>query len=119
VKPGQRLRVPRPLIPPTLARQALERLFAGPTVGEQRDWGARFVSSDATGFADLSISGGIARVRLTGGCDSHGKRFTVATEIIDTLKQFSTVEHVKVYGPQGYTERPTGAVDSIPPCLRG
>lgn len=108
--------VPRPVIPPATARGALQRLFAGPTQEEiaQR---LRFVNSDATGFTDLSVVDGIARVRLTGGCSSHGSTFTVADEIFPTLKQFSSVRWVKVYDPQGHTEQPTGQGDSIPECL--
>ena len=34
-----------------------------------------------------------------------------------TLKQFATVDHVKIYDPEGQTARPTGATDSIPACL--
>lgn len=108
--------VSRPVIPPATARGALQRLFAGPTQEEiaQR---LRFVNSDATGFTALSIVDGIARVRLTGGCSSHGSTFTVADEIFPTLKQFSSVRWVKVYDPQGHTEQPTGQGDSIPECL--
>jgi hypothetical protein len=106
----------RPAIAPGVARQALERLFAGPTRGERAD-GLRFVSSGATGFTNLSISGGIARVQLTGGCASGGSTFTVANEIMPTLKRFASVDHVKIYGPAGHTERPTGNTDSIPTCL--
>lgn len=108
--------VPRQVIPPATARGALQRLFAGPTQEEiaQR---LRFVDSDATGFTDLSIVDGIARVRLTGGCSSHGSTFTIAGEIFPTLKQFNSVRWVKIYDPQGNTERPTGQTDSIPECL--
>jgi hypothetical protein len=106
----------RPAIPPAVARQALERLFAGVTAGERAD-GLRFVSSHATGFTDFSVSGGVARLRLTGGCDSNGSTFTVANEIMPTLKQFASIDHVKIYGPAGYTEQPSGTSDSIPPCL--
>ncbi|WP_439657916.1 hypothetical protein ACSHWB_36780 [Lentzea sp. HUAS TT2] len=60
---------------------------------------------------------GIARVRLTGGCSSHGSTFSVADEIMPTLKQFSSVRWGKIYDPQGDTERPTGQTDSIPECL--
>jgi hypothetical protein len=101
---------------PGLARGALSALFAGPTDFD-RPTGLTFVSSDATGFADLSITDGIARVRLTGGCASGGSTFTIASEIVPTLKQFPTVDFVKIYDPQGQTERPTGRVDSIPSCL--
>ncbi|HEX8866588.1 MAG TPA: hypothetical protein VF821_13115 [Lentzea sp.] len=108
--------VSRQVVPPATARGALQRLFAGPTQEElaQR---LRFVNSDATGFTDLSVVDGIARVRLTGGCDSHGSTFTVAGEIFPTLKQFGSVRWVKIYDPQGRTERPTGQSDSIPECL--
>jgi hypothetical protein len=75
------------------------------------------VTSRATGFTDLRIAAGIARVRLTGECYSGGSTFTVASEILPTLKQFDDVDHVKVYGPKGHTEKPPGDVDSIPPCL--
>jgi hypothetical protein len=104
------------VIPPGTARGALLRLFAGPTQAELTA-GLRFVGSGATGFADLSISNQIARVRLTGGCDSRGSTFTVANLITPTLKQFSTVRWVKIYDPAGNTERPTGNSDSIPECL--
>lgn len=108
--------VSRQVIPPATARGALQRLFAGPTQEEiaQR---LRFVNSDATGFTNLSIVDGIARVRLTGGCSSHGSTFTVAGEIFPTLKQFSSVRWVKIYDPQGHTAEPTGQSDSIPACL--
>ena len=106
----------RPAIAPALARQALERLFAGPTAAEYAN-GLRMVRSEATGFTNLSISSGIARVQLTGGCDSHGSTFTIANEIMPTLKQFASVDYVKIYGPRGYTEQPTGNSDSIPFCL--
>jgi hypothetical protein len=101
---------------PGLARGALTALFAGPTDFDQPA-GLTFVNSGATGFADLSISDGIARVRLTGGCSSGGSTFTIANEIMPTLKQFPTVEHVKIFGPRGNTEQPTGPSDSIPTCL--
>ena len=101
---------------PGFARGALTALFAGPTDFDQPA-GLAFVNSGATGFADLSISDGIARVRLTGGCASGGSTFTIANEIMPTLKQFPTVEFVKILGPRGNTEQPTGPVDSIPTCL--
>lgn len=108
--------VTRPVIPPATAKGALQRLFAGPTAGEAAT-GLRLVTSDATGFSNLSISNGIARVRLVGGCNSHGSTFTVAGEIMPTLKQFSSVTWVKIYDPSGTTENPTGNSDSIPECL--
>ena len=99
-----------------VARQTLERLFAGPTPAEKAA-GLRFAASGATGFSTLTISGGVARVRLTGTCSSHGSTFTVADEIQPTLRQFPSVRWVKIYDRLGHTDSPTGHVDSIPACL--
>lgn len=108
--------VDRPAIPPALALGALQRLFAGPTQAEVAA-GLSFVSSEATGFKNLTISDHVARVQLTGGCASHGSTLTIANEITPTLKQFASVNWVKIYDPAGHTERPTGHFDSIPTCL--
>ncbi|MBT8228036.1 MAG: GerMN domain-containing protein [Dactylosporangium sp.] len=108
--------VSRPVIPPAVARGALQRLFAGPTQAELAA-GLHFVGSDATGFTGLSIVDGVARVQLTGGCNSHGATTTIATEIMPTLKQFPSVQWVKIYDPSGQTEEPAGNSDSIPFCL--
>jgi hypothetical protein len=106
----------RPVLPFTPATGVMDNLFAGPTPAE-RAAGLRFLASKATGFSNLSIRNQIARVRLTGGCGSGGSTVTIAGEIMPTLRQFATVDHVKVYDPSGRTERPTGPVDSIPECL--
>jgi hypothetical protein len=109
-------RVFRPVIPPAVAFGAMQRLFAGPTRAERVD-SLRFVASKATGFKNLRISDGVARVQLTGGCSSGGSTFTVANEIRPTLKQFPPVHWVKIYDPSGHTERPFGHTNSIPVCL--
>jgi hypothetical protein len=106
----------RPIRSDAPAAAALHALFAGPTP-QERAAGLRLVTSHAWGFDDLQIAAGIARVRLTRGCNSNGSTITVAGEIAPTLRQFPTVDWVKIYGPGGHTEQPTGAVDSIPFCL--
>lgn len=99
------------------ARGALHRVYAGPTQAERAD-GLRLLRSRSTGFTDLRISRTkIARVRLTGGCNSGGSTVTVAGHIAPTLKQFRSVRWVKIFDPQGTTERPNGRSDSIPECL--
>jgi hypothetical protein len=108
--------VDRQAIPPALGRGAMQRLFAGPTPAEVAA-GLKFVSSDATGFNKLSIAGQVARIYLTGRCNSHGSTLTIASEIFPTLKQFTTVRWVKIYDPAGHTEHPNGKSDSIPACL--
>lgn len=95
---------------------ALHRMFAGPTAAEVAA-GAGNTLSKATGFKSLSISGGIARMRLVGGCASGGSTFTVANQINATLSQFPSVQWVKVLSPSGQTGSPNGKTDSIPTCL--
>ena len=106
----------RQVIPPNVGARSLNWLFAGPTPDE-RAGGLTFVNSDATGFTNLTISNGIARVRLVGGANSHGSTLTIANEIIPILKQFPTVTWVKIYDQNGQTETPTGQSDSIPTWL--
>ena len=108
--------VSRLVIPPALARGVMQRLFAGPAPAEVAV-GLTFVSSDATGFKNLTISGHVARIQLTGGCNSHGRTLTIASEIKSTLKQFPSVHWVKIYDPAGHTEHPNGHSDSIPTSL--
>jgi Sporulation and spore germination len=108
--------VHRRVATPAVASGALNSLFQGLSEDEYHS-GLRFVDSDATGFTDLQIADGIARVRLTGGCDSHGSTITIADHIVPTLKQFSTVQYVKIYDPAGQTADPGGPSDSIPDCL--
>lgn len=106
----------RPVRPPSPATGVMDRLFAGPLRLERAD-GLRLVRSRAKGFAGLTIADGSARVRLTGGCDSGGSTVTVAGELMPTLRQFSTVDWVKILDPAGNTEDPDGNTDSIPTCL--
>lgn len=108
--------VSRPVIPPATAFGAMQRLFAGPTQAELAR-GLKFASSGATGFKNLSIRDGVARIQLTGKISSGGSTFTIANEIMPTLKQFPSVHWVKIYDQLGRTERPTGHSDSIPLSL--
>lgn len=101
---------------PAVAGGALTAMFHGPTDIETSS-GLRFQNSAASGFSNLSIANGIARVRLTGGCDAAGSTFSIAGEIEPTLKQFDTVRWVKIYDPAGNTWAPNGSTDSLPDCL--
>jgi hypothetical protein len=103
----------RPVIWPATAFGAMQRLFAGPTQAELAR-GLRFVSSGATGFKVLGIRDGVARVQLVGAISSGGSTFTIADEIMRTLKQFPPARWVKAYDRYGHTERPSGHSDSIP-----
>ncbi len=108
--------VSRPVLPMTPATGVLDRLFAGPLPSEEAQ-GLRLLASEATGFTALSISNRVARVQLTGGCSSQGSTASIAGEILPTLRQFTTVDLVKIFDPAGTTEQPTGLSDSIPECL--
>jgi hypothetical protein len=115
-KDGSAAAVSRPVPSAAPAAAVLHSLFAGPQPSERAN-GLRLVRSRAWGFDHLSIAGGIARLRLTRGCSSGGSTITVANEIVPTLKQFPSVDWVKIYGPGGHTEQPSGNSDSIPTCL--
>lgn len=106
----------RPVLSASPATGVMDRLFAGPTPRE-RAQGLRLLRSGATSFADLGIRDGIASVRLVGGCSSRGSTVTVAGEVAPTLRQFGSVDWVKIYDPSGRTADPTGPSDSIPECL--
>lgn len=106
----------RPVRPFTPATGVMDRIFAGPLPNEYAA-GLRALRSRATGFTNLRISSGVARVQLTGGCSSGGSTVTIAGEIMPSLRQFSTVDFVKIYDPRGRTENPFGRSDSIPECL--
>ena len=103
-------------MPATPATAVMDRLFAGPTASEYAG-GMRLLESKASGFAGLAISGGVARIRLTGGCSSGGSTVSISDEIVPTLKQLPGVRYVKIYDLSGHTEFPTGARDSQPFCL--
>jgi len=103
----------RPVTGPATAFGAMQRLFAGPTQAELAR-GLMFVSSGATGFKILGIRDGVARVQLLGKIGSGGSTFTIANEIMPTLKQFGSVRWVKIYDRFGHTQRPSGYSDSIP-----
>lgn len=94
----------------------MDRLYAGPTQAEKAA-GLRLVTSRTTEWYGLRIADGIARVQLKWRCGDGSAVATVADEIFPTLRQFATVDHVKIYGPDGTTEHPTGHRDSIPECL--
>lgn len=106
----------RPVRPRTPATGVMDRLFAGPLASEKAD-GLRLLRSRATGFDDLVIVDGVARVRLTGGCSSGGSTVTVAGEIMPTLRRLAGIDWVKIFDPAGSTENPNGHTDSIPLCL--
>ena len=60
-------------------------------------------------------SGDVTTSNRPGGkLSSGGSTFTIANEIMPTLKQLPGVHWVKIYDQKGHTERPFGHSDSIP-----
>jgi hypothetical protein len=106
----------RRVLPGLPATTLLHRMYAGPTSAEQRT-GLRLLLSGSTGFSAVSVSDGVGRVRLAGGCRSGGSTVSIAGQIMPTLIQLPTVDHVKIFDPQGRTETPFGHTSSIPECL--
>ncbi len=100
-----------------LPRFVLDQYFRGPGYTEKYTYGWIAIYSGATGYSKLDISNGIARVYLTGQCNSQGSTFTIAGPIRDSLKQFNYIQYVKIYDQNGNTEQQDGNTDSIPACL--
>jgi hypothetical protein len=101
---------------PAIARAVLLQFFAGPTPAETAA-GLTLVLSGATGFSNITIHDTIARVYLTGNCNSQGATYTIANPLYANLIQFGTVSYVKIYDQNGSTQQPTGYTNSIPGCL--
>jgi hypothetical protein len=102
--------------PVSLPQAVLEQLFLGPTEAEKA-LGLNVVLSGTTGFSNLSIEDGIARVYLTGECASKGATYTIANLIEANLRQFPEIQWVKIYDQNNETETPDGQSGSIPFCL--
>ncbi|HEX8992590.1 MAG TPA: peptidoglycan DD-metalloendopeptidase family protein [Anaerolineales bacterium] len=100
-----------------LPKFVLDAYFQGPGYTEKYTYGWIAVYSGATGYSKVDVTDGIARVYLTGQCNSGGSTFTIAQPIRDSLKQFSNIQFVKIYDQNGNTEQPDGPTDSIPACL--
>ena len=101
---------------PAIARAVLLQFFLGPTPAEAAA-GLVLITSGATGFSNITIHDTIARVYLTGNCNSGGATYTIANPLYANLMQFGTVSYVKIYDQNGNTEQPSGYTNSIPACL--
>lgn len=102
--------------PASLPEAVLTQLFLGPTVAEKA-LGLEVILSGTTGFSNLTIENGIARIYLTGTCASQGATYTIANLIYANLKQFPEIQWIKVYDQNKDTETPDGQRGSIPSCL--
>ena len=102
--------------PASLPEAVLTQLFLGPTAAERAN-GLEVVLSGTTGFSQLTIQDGVARVYLTGACNSGGATYTIGNLITANLKQFPEIRWIKIYDENGQTETPDGQSSSIPLCL--
>jgi spore germination protein GerM len=84
-----------------VAAAALEELFAGPTESELDVLPLLHTEIPAgTGLLGLAISGGVAKVNLSGEFESGGGTASVTTrvaQVVYTLAQFPTVDAVEFY----------------------
>jgi len=103
-------------VPASLPEAVLTQLFLGPTAAEKAQ-GLAVILSGTTGFNNLTIGDGIARVYLIGTCTSQGATYTIANLINANLKQFPEIQWIKIYDQNNETETPDGQTDSIPFCL--
>jgi len=109
--------VTRTVSAPASAPEAvLTQLFLGPTDAEKVQ-GLAVVLSGTTGFNQLTIEDGIARVYLSSTCASQGATYTIANLIFANLKQFPEIHWIKIYDQNNETQTPDGQSDSIPFCL--
>jgi hypothetical protein len=102
--------------PVSLPEEILTQLFQGPTDAEKAQ-GLAVILSGTTGFSNLTVENGIARVFLSGTCASNGATYTIANLIHANLQQFPEIQWVKIYDENNGTEAPSGQSDSIPFCL--
>ncbi len=100
-----------------LPTSVLNEYFNGPGATEKFTYGWIAIYNGATGYSKLDITGGIARVYLTGSCVKGTSSYTVADILKFNLKQFGSIQNVKIYDPSGSTQSPDGPSDSIPACL--
>lgn len=103
-------------VPASLPEAVLTQLFLGPTEAEKAQ-GLDVVLSGTTGYSNLSIENGIARVYLSGTCASNGATYTIANLIYANLSQFPEIQWIKIYDQNNETETPDGQSGSIPFCL--
>jgi len=95
----------------------LNEYFKGPGLTEKNNYGWIALYNGYTGYSKVEVSNGIARVFLKGTCDPSGAAYTIADLLRASLKQFSTVQYVKIY-ENNVTQDPDGLSDSIPACLQ-
>jgi hypothetical protein len=104
------------LVPDSLPREVLTQLFMGPTPAEIAA-GLQVVLSGTTGFNNFTLDNGVARLYLTGTCNSNGSTYTIANLVAANLAQFPEIQWIKIYDENGQTETPDGQSGSIPVCL--
>lgn len=100
------------------AHGVMDAMLKGPRASEEKA-GLSFVSSGITGYHGLKVENGCAEIYLEGTCAPDAAlSVTIADLILPSLKQFPTVQYVHIYGPDGSTENPGAAKDSLPACLK-
>src|SRR5205823_4699831 len=95
----------------------LDQYFLGPGSTERYTYGDVAFYDGFIGYSKLVVKDGIARVYLAGTCARQRPDYGIAQLLQANLKQFQTVQSVKIYDQNGQTQNPDGTGDSIPACL--
>jgi hypothetical protein len=95
----------------------LDEYFKGPGATEKYYYGWTAIYDGFTGYNQIGISSGIARVYLTGACEPADPAYTIADILTYNLKQFPDIKYVKIYDQNGLTKDPFSLGDSVPVCL--
>lgn len=95
----------------------LNEYFKGPGDTEKNTYGWIALYNGFTGYSKMEFADGIARIYLKGSCNSGGAAYTIADLLKLNLKQFNSIQYVKIYDQNGQTNSPNDAGDSIPACL--
>jgi hypothetical protein len=100
-----------------LPRFVVDQYLKGPGYVERYIYGWTAPRNGVTGYSRLDVIDGVAHLYLTGECNSQGSTFSIAQPLVQSLRQFTEIQFVKIYDQSGTTELPEGSTNSIPACL--
>ena len=94
---------------------ALEALYKEPSEKEKQQ-GLTLIKCQSTAAKILSIKEGLATIQLQGGCGGCGS-IGIYDSIVQTAKQFTSIDYVHILDPSGKTQALSPRSDARPSCL--